>query len=167
MAKVKALKDNEIPDNEIIGDIDPKIYNQIAKCAQLLSVQMIESNFVILPQFFNRGRGTKPGIDFSDVHAAFDEESRVVTCIFALDSYVKSGNKRVFSCKGKFVVFYGIPSECDETHATAFARKVGLTACYPYFRSYVASTASMANAEIPILPTISAMPVRGKIKEAD
>lgn len=165
MASGKTLKDNAVPDQELIGEIDPRVYNQIARCAELLSVQMIESSFVISPQFFDRKPTDRPGVEFSDVHAAFDGESRVVTAIFSLDSHVKRSKKRVFSCKAKFVVFYGIAAECDETHAEAFARKTGLVACYPYFRAYVSTTAAMANADIPILPTISAMPVREKVKE--
>lgn len=167
MVSRKTFKDNEIPDQDLVDEIDPAVYNKIARCAELLSVQMIESSFAISPQFFDKKAVGKPGIEFSDDHASFDLDSRVVTGVFSFDSHIKKGKKRVFSCKAKFVVFYGVAAECDETHAAAFARKTGLVACYPFFRAYVATTASMANAAVPILPTISAMPVKGKIKEVE
>lgn len=165
MANKKLLKDNAVPDEELIGEIDPRMYNDIARCARLLAVQLIDSTFTVLPSFFDSGGDGKHSVDFSDVHGAFDAESRVATCIFSLESSVKKGKRKTFSCKAKFVVFYNVSADCDETHAVAFARKTGLVACYPYFRAFVATTASMANAEVPILPTISAMPVRQKIKE--
>lgn len=165
MAKRKALTDNAIPDSDAVGIIDPKIYNEVARCARILAVQLIESSFTIVPDFFDPESEGKNGIDFSDVHASFDQESRITTSIFHFESHVKKGKKKVFFVKSKFVVFYGIPAECDQTHALAFSRKTGLVACYPYFRAHVASIASMANAEIPILPTISSMPVKEKIKK--
>lgn len=166
MVSKKRLDDNAVPDEELIAEIDPKVYNDIARCARLLAVQLIDSSFTISPSFFDDMAENKHSVDFSDVHGGFDEGSRVATCIFSLESSIKKGKKKVFSCKAKFVVFYDVSAACDETHAVAFARKTGLVACYPYFRAYVATTASMANADVPILPTISAMPVRQKIKEA-
>lgn len=160
------LFDNQVPDAEIVREIDPKVYNDVARCAHLLSIQMIESSFNISPKYFDPDHEGKAGLDFSDLHSSFDYENRVATAVFSFDSHVKKGKKRVFSCKGKFIVFYRIPSDCDDVHAEAFARKTGLTACYPYFRSYVATTSAMANADMPILPIITAMPVKEKIKEA-
>ncbi|MBR2173737.1 hypothetical protein [Sphingopyxis sp.] len=164
MAK-KVMPDNEIADEERIGEIDPKVYNSIARCAELLAVQLIESNFSVAPSFFGSDEEGKLGVDFCDINESFDAETQVATCIFQLESFKEIKRKKVFSVRSKFVVFYRIKSDCDELHATAFARKTGLMACYPYFRTHVAHTASLANAEIPILPTISSMPVREKIKK--
>lgn len=160
----KVMPDNEIADEERIGEIDPEIYNSIARCAELLAVQLVESNFSVAPSFFGAEGEGKLGLDFSDVTESFDEETRVATCIFQLESFKKFNRKKIFSVKSKFVVFYRIKSDCDEFHAISFARKTGLIACYPYFRTHVAHTVSFANANMPILPTISSMPVKGKIK---
>lgn len=165
MANGKSLKDNEIPDGEIVAVIDPKVYNEIARCAKLLAVQLVESTFTISPVFFDPDVEGRHGVDFTDAHASFDEESRVTTSIFHFETYVRKGKKKAFCMKAKFVVFYRVSDGCDATHALAFSRKTGLIACYPYFRAHVAATASMANAEVPILPTIASMPVREKIKK--
>lgn len=164
MAKKGVLKDNEVPDEETVAEIDPKIYNEIARCARIMSVQLIESTFTISPSFFDPDVESKPGVDFSDEQSSFDEQSRVTTSIFHFESYVRKGRKKAFCVKDKFVVFYKIPAKCDATHAVAFSRKTGLIACYPYFRAHVSAIAGMANAEVPILPTITSMPVREKIK---
>lgn len=164
MAKRTPLQDNTLPDTNITVEIDPKVYNEIARCAKLLSVQMIDSVFSITPAFFDADCEKKPRLDFTEVHTSYDDDEKVVTCIFQFESYMKTGKKKVFSVRDKFVVFYGVPDGCDGTHALAFGKKTGIIACYPYFRSHVASTAALANAEIPILPTISAMPVQGKVK---
>jgi hypothetical protein len=165
MANRKSLKDNEVPDDEVVAVIDPKVYNEIARCAKLLAVQLVESSFTISPVFFDPEVDGRHGVDFTDIHASFDEESRVTTSIFHFETYVKKGKKKAFCMKDKYVVFYRVSDGCDSTHALAFSRKTGLIACYPYFRAHVAATASMANAEIPILPTIASMPVREKIKK--
>ncbi len=164
--KRSTAKDNEVPDSEANGHIDPLVYNAIARCAKLLSIQLIESNFTISPNFFDKKEVSKLNLDFVDEHGSFDEDTRITTCIFALEAHKKVKRTKVFSVKDKYVVFYKIESDCDEHHAVSFARKVGLMACYPYFRSHVANTAAMANADMPILPTISTMPVR-QLKEKE
>lgn len=152
--------DNVLPDLVEGRQLDPEVYNSIAKCAKLLGIQLIESNFTISPRFFDDEDQGRLGMEVTEVHGKFDGESRVSTCIFEFDNSERKGRKRVFSIKSKFVVFYHIAAECDEYHAVSFARRVGVMACYPYFRSHVAHTASLANAELPILPTLAKMPVK-------
>ncbi len=166
MAKKIKPKDNCLPDRSEISEIDPEIYNSIARCAQLLAVQLIDSSFSIDPSYFDHEIEGKLKVDYSDVHSSFDQEERVATCIFHLETMKKKGNKKLFSLKDKFVVFYHIAAECDDFHANAFAKKVGFVACYPYFRAHFAQTASFANADMPILPTVASMPVKKVIKEA-
>jgi hypothetical protein len=159
MAKGSLVADNVLPDMKEIDKIDPAIYNDIARCAELLSVQLIESSFTISPSFFDAEDG-KHGVDFSHVHASFDTKSRITTCIFQFENYKKKDRRKVFSLKDKFAVFYRVPIECDEAHAVAFATKTGVMACYPYFRAHASNIASLANAEMPILPTIASMPMK-------
>lgn len=163
----ESLPDTVVPDTQILGEIDPKLYNGIVRCARLLSVQLIDSSFSMSPKFFDDEQDVKHSVDFGDVHAWYDKDTRIAACMFQLESLSKVMRKKVFSLKSKYVVYYDIPVDCDETHAKAFARKTGLTACYPYFRNHVSMTAAMANANIPIMPTISAMPVREKIRRDD
>lgn len=161
MAKVKgrAMVDNALPDIEREREIDPETYNSIARCAQLLGIQLIESSFSVLPGYFDDETG-KLGIDVTELNGSFDNESRVASCIFEFENYKKKGRSKVFDLKDKFIAFYHIPADCDEFHAIAFATRVGVMACYPYFRAHVASTASLANAQMPILPTLAKMPVK-------
>lgn len=159
--------DNTLPDIPAARDLDPEAYNSIARCAELLGVQLIESNFSIVPAFFEAGDEGSLNLDVVELHGKFDEDSRVTTCIFQFENSKKKGRKKLFSLRDKFVVFYKIPVECDEFHAVAFARRVGVMACYPYFRAHVAQAASLANAEMPILPTLAKMPVRRKAESKE
>jgi hypothetical protein len=152
--------DNALPDTAREKEIEPDIYNGIARCAELMGVQLIESSFNILPAFFDGEDEGKLGIEVVEVSGSFDEGSRVATCIFEFENFKKKGRRKVFTVKDKFIVFYHIPIDCDEFHAVAFARRVGVIACYPYFRAHVATTASLANAEMPIMPTLAKMPVK-------
>lgn len=167
MPSKKITSDNEVPELDVDGVIDPAIYNQIARCAEILSVQLIESDFNISPSYFDRSNSEKLNVEFSDIHASFDEKSKIATCVFQFESYKKISRKKVFSIKDKFVAFYRISADCDELHALAFVKKTGLLACYPYFRAHAAQTASLANADMPILPTIASMPVKEKVKRED
>ena len=158
--------DNTVPATSGDRKIDPEIYNGVARCAQLLSIQLIESNFNISPSFFEEDvLDREMKIDVDNVHASFDEENRIATCVFHLETFHKKSRKKVFSLKDKFIVFYYIEDECDDFHALAFANRVGFMAVYPYFRSHVAQTASLAAADIPVLPTVSTMPVRKETQE--
>ncbi|TMM50193.1 hypothetical protein [Qipengyuania marisflavi] len=144
--------------------VDPDAYNLVAKSARLLGIQLIESNFSISPLYFEETSGKAPSIEISDVHESFDFEKGVATCIFQFETFEKRGRKKAFSLKDKFVVYYRIDCDCDELHATSFARRTGLMAVYPYFRAHLAQTSSLANADVPILPTIASMPLKPKRK---
>lgn len=161
----KVAIDNELPDSEDLGEIDPRVYNQVARCAKIVSVQLIESNFHILPDFFQLDESIVLNINFCDVYSSFNDETRFTSTMFEFEAFKKGGRRKLFTIKSNFVVYYYIPSDCDSTHATAFSRKTGLLAAYPYFRSHVANICAMANANVPILPTISSMPVKEKIKK--
>lgn len=165
MPDKKVAVDNELPDADDLGEIDPRVYNQVARCAKIVSVQLIESSFQILPDFFRLDEGVMLNINFHDAYSSFNEENRFTSTMFEFEAFKKGGRRKLFTVKSSFVVYYYIPAECDATHATAFSRKTGLLAAYPYFRSHVAHICAMANANIPILPTISSMPVKEKIKK--
>lgn len=160
MAKRIVATDNVIPDAGDINGIDPSMYNDVARCAELLSVQLIESNFTISPKFFEEDNQYRNGIDFSHLHASFDEKSRVASCIFQFEEFRKKDRRKIFSLRDRFAIFYRISFDCDENHAVAFATKTGVMVCYPYFRAHAAETASLANAEMPILPTIASLPLK-------
>ncbi len=142
--------------------IDPEMFNSIARCAKLLAIQLIESNFNISPGFFDEDLEGKLNLEVTSLNESFDADRRVSTCIFQFENSQKKGRRKVFSLKDTFAVFYKIPIECDEFHALAFVRRTGLLACYPYFRAHAAQTASLANAEMPILPTVASMPIKKK-----
>ncbi|WP_232495995.1 hypothetical protein [Novosphingobium kaempferiae] len=169
MAKSKNVSvDSTLPISSDDRKIDPDVYNDVARCAQLLSIQLIESNFNISPSFFEEeyvDRQMK--IDVDNVHASFDEENRIATCVFHFETYHKKARRKVFSLKDKFIVFYHIDNECDDFHALAFANRVGFMAAYPYFRTHVAETASLAAADIPVLPTVSSMPVKRRSSQEE
>lgn len=165
MAKKEIAPDNELPGLISVEEIDPSIYSSIAKCAQLMAIQLIHSDFDISPQFFDDNDEGKLGVDFTELHGVFDVESRVTTTIFQFHTFKKIGRKKVFSIKDQFAVFYKIPIDCDAFHAVAFARRTGLMASYPFFRAHVAQTAALANAEMPIIPTIASMPLKNRVKK--
>jgi hypothetical protein len=162
VGKVKGQSpiDNALPDMDRGREIDPDTYNDIARCAQLLGIQLIESSFTVLPGYFEENDKGKLGIEVTELNGTYDTENRVVSCIFEFENYKKKGRLKVFDIKDKFIAFYQIPIDCDEFHAVAFASRVGVMACYPYFRAHVASMASLANADMPIMPTLAKMPVK-------
>ena len=162
--KTRRTKDNILSDLDAGMTVDPDQYNLIAKCARLLGIQLIESNFSISPAFFASDSEKLPNLDISELHEAFDEESRVVTCVYQLEVSERRSRKKVYSFKNKFVIFYHIDYECDAFHATAFARRTGLMAVYPYFRAHLSHVSSLANADIPVLPTVASMPVKSNGK---
>lgn len=145
--------------------IDPDQYNSIVRCAKLLSVQLVESHFSISPSYFKSQDEGHLGLEFNDLDGSFNERNSVATAMFLFESCKKLGRKKVISIKDTFAVFYQIDTACDEDHAVAFARKVGLMAAYPYFRAHAAHLSSLANADMPILPSISSMPIKGKVKK--
>lgn len=153
------LKGNNLPVIDEHEEIDPKLYNEIAKFAKLLSIQLVSSRFHILPSFFGKEDGLNLKIDFEEVHCSYDAESTVATAIFCFEVKALRSRKKVLSLKDEFLVAYQLIEKCDEFHGMAYASRVGIMACYPYFRAHAANTASLANAELPVLPALSRPPI--------
>lgn len=153
---------NIVPLPDLMNDIDTEEYANVARCARLLSIQLIASNFKIEPDFFEENANDKMKLNFEDLHESYDEENRVATGIFRFEAIRKRANRKIFSLRDEFIVAYYIPSDCDTLHGKAFAANVGLIAAYPYFRAHVASTASLADADMPVLPIISRGPFKKK-----
>lgn len=168
MAKTKsATTDNTLRALDEGMKVDADIYNAVARSARLLGIQLIDSSFDVSPMFFEKKSDKLPKIDIKDLHESFDSDSRVASCMYELEVSERRDRRKAFSLRDRFVVFYKIDCECDEAHAVAFARRTGLMAVYPYFRAHLAQTASLANAEIPILPTIASMPVKKEKRHAE
>lgn len=153
------LENNHLPSIENQDKIIPELYNEVAKFSTLISIQLIASRFNVLPSFFGSQDNLNLKLDFEELHCSFDDDSSVATAIFCFEVKALRSRKKVLSLKDEFMVAYQLVDKCDEFHGTAYASRVGIMACYPYFRSHAASTASLANAELPILPALSRPPI--------
>lgn len=153
-------KENEISNRiEIqIGSIDAEKYNIVAKNSSLLNIQLISSDFDVLPKFFSHSG--EMNIELCHEVLSLEITRKLAAGIFRYAVVAKVGRKHVLTIKAVFMVVYNVPDKSPEEEAKAFCARVGLFAAYPYFRSLVANYTSSANLDLPILPVLSADPIK-------
>lgn len=142
--------------------IDPEAYNYVATRSSLLSIQLISSSFDVTPDFFSKNNKLKIDLCHDIVRIDFYQSDMLVAGIFRYEVIAKIGRKHALSSRADFLVLYQLPEEASENETKAFCCRVGLFAAYPYFRALFSHWASAGNVDLPILPVLSADPLKRK-----
>lgn len=141
-------------------------YNGVAMGARVQSIQLLKLDFDARP---DRMQGNVPlnlAYGRNLLSCRYDEESHAAAAIFQFNVTAKSGRSKAFHCVADYAVVYSTPEDSSIEAATSFCKHVGSFAAYPYFRALAAQMAWNAGIDLPPLPTIAAMPVVPKPKEA-
>lgn len=130
-------------------------YNLVVDSAELVSVQLVRSNFEVKPEFFRSADARKNlGYDAQVESVDFSPESGVAMAFLTFSVDSKKGKKKLLSSTAKYLVVYDELTECDPDAVEAFIRRVATFAAYPYFRSHFASLDWAATTRLPPLPVM-------------
>jgi hypothetical protein len=161
MAKKLSVK---APKQKLERHFDPKLepaaYNHVATKSILTTVQLISSAFDVTPDFFKNSDKIKVDLCHNIVHIKVYSSDQMVVGIFRYEVVAKVGRKHALSARAEFLAAYDMPEDSAENEARAFCARVGLFAAYPYFRALFAHFASAGNIDLPILPVLSADPLK-------
>jgi hypothetical protein len=129
----------------------PAHYNQAVASAALENIALVKLGFDIQPGYFGENRAlnfalaAKPAV-------THDATSGMASAIFHWRVEAEQAGKAVLSLDAHFVVLMsglvGVSHEAVE----AFARRFGVFASFPYFRSLVSELSWISGANLPILP---------------
>lgn len=156
MSKV-AVTSAESPDSD--SGFSSFEYNNVALHSTLLAIQLLRLEMDGNPEHYTRGKRLKLKFNRETLSCRYDDESKASAAIFRYNLAARVGRSKAFGCSAEYAVIYQVPDDATEAAASAFCRKVGQFAAYPYFRAVAAQMAWNAGLELPPLPSIAAMPV--------
>lgn len=161
VTRKKELSRSAIKQVKLFGQkIDPEAYNPIATNSTLVSVQTIASHFEVNPDFFSKNDKLKIELGHNVLSVSHYEKDNLAVGIFRYEVIAKAVRKHVMCVRADFMVLYEVPEGSAEYESRAFCARVGLFAAYPYFRSLFAHLTSLGQLELPVLPVLSADPLK-------
>lgn len=140
----------------------PEDYAAVTRAAELVLIELTSCNFSVAPEFFRELAQDNPrhkysyGEEFEN--PVYDSESGIAGGEFVWTLGVKVGRKKVVRVSATYRIIYTNLSEMNGGAITAFVKRVGRFATYPYFRGLVSHLSWESNAELPIMPVISISP---------
>ena len=140
--------------------LDPEAYNYVATKSALISIQLVSSHFEVNPDFFKKNDKIKIELHHGISDINFYGKTEMVAGFFRYEVVAKVARKHVLTARADFLAIYDVPPGSAENEAKAFCARVGLFAAYPYFRALFAHLIAAGNVELPILPVLSADPLR-------
>ncbi|MEP2117405.1 MAG: hypothetical protein ABJP87_00355 [Bauldia litoralis] len=158
------------PESETVGSTPPKTkeerlenYSNVVERAELSLVQLVDLTFDVDPNHFKNDPENKPvlTVNVEAENVFFNGESGDGGIFLLCEAGSYLDDKALVHCKARYLVSYDNLEGCEHEAATAFLRRVGRFACYPYFRSLFSTLDWSANTDMPVLPVLKE-PVKPK-----
>jgi len=140
-------------------DFSSEEYNYVATTATLSDLRLLKFSMEGHPELYSRSTKSTLSTGRKLISCSFDEETHAAAAIFRYSVSAKVGKSKAFLCQAEYAIVYDMAENATRDASLAFCKKVGLFACYPYFRAAVSQMAWGSGNDLPPLPAIAAMPV--------
>jgi hypothetical protein len=127
-------------------------YNRVVESAELSGIQLVEVSFNVEPRYYGVQDEVKLGYDVKPEDSYYDPSESFAACIVKFHVDGKDSEGTALKCDAKYTVAYRVAESCEEEAVKLFLRRVGVFACYPYFRGLFANLDWAANTRLPPLP---------------
>ncbi|WP_105371690.1 hypothetical protein [Neorhizobium huautlense] len=127
-------------------------YNKVVDAAELNGIQLVHVNFDVMSRYFDNEGSPAIGYVVKTEDTYYDVEDGFAACLVNFEVEAKDDSGVTLECSAKYTVSYRLSEACDEKAVKIFLRRVGVFACYPYFRGLFASLDWSANTRLPPLP---------------
>ncbi|MDM9627094.1 hypothetical protein QTL95_14395 [Rhizobium sp. S152] len=127
-------------------------YNKVVAVAELGSIQLVKLEFDVSPDYHQKQDEVDLGYVITPEVSHYDHDEGFAGCVINFEVSAKHDDERLLRCEATYTVTYAISEPCDETAVKAFLGRVGVFACYPYFRGVFANLDWAANTRLPPLP---------------
>lgn len=150
-----------VPESDKAGPkptFDSEVYNKVARSAKLRRIALVRSKFFVIPQYFIEEEQAKsPKLEYqAQMHNPnFDADRGTASCEWHWVIASKSKRKVTLTAEAIYVIVYSGLKECDSEAVTAYMRRVGRFATYPYFRARVSQLSWESGTNLPVLPSIA------------
>lgn len=131
-------------------------YNRVVQSANLLSVQLIKTDFNVDEKFFDHKIKRSLVMNREYLKFVFDKKQKVVAGEFRFSFQTKGPVESVLSSSAEYLVIYEFAeNDVNEAAAIDFCKRVGVFAAYPYYRALVAHLSWATNTNLPPMPVIA------------
>lgn len=127
-------------------------YNRTVAVIDLSAIQLVKLDFDVSPEYYSHREEAELGYVVTLESSVYDSEEGFAACIVNFDVEAIFDDEALLSCKAKYTVMYTVAEECDEESVKAVLKRIGIFACYPYFRGVFANLDWSANTRLPPLP---------------
>ncbi|WP_337267871.1 protein-export chaperone SecB [Oryzifoliimicrobium ureilyticus] len=127
-------------------------YARVVDHANLEAVSLVNLNFSVKPTFFTKRSEIELGYEIGVEENSYNRETGSAISVIDCSVTAVVDEEKLFDCEAKYIVLYSILEECDEDAVQSFLNRVAVFACYPYFRSVVASVDWAAGTQLPPMP---------------
>jgi len=129
-------------------------YNKVVACAEILSVQLVETKFKIEQEILLPDQERESSYDIEVADMTYEPEDLTAIAYLSCTVETKEKDKTVLVFQAIYVLPYHIGEECDEESVLTFLRRVSPFTCYPYFRGLFAGMCAAANISMQPLPML-------------
>lgn len=149
--------------------INPESYNSLVRGAKLVTIQLVESKFKVIPEYFSKSdnQNKKRGFHCDLENISLSPGEGIFFANFVWHTYVKDGKKNLLELDCDYLCVYaaeelapGSVAVLEKRNVDLFLERVGKVATYPYFRAMASQYSWAANADLPMLPVLKSFPVR-------
>lgn len=127
-------------------------YNRVVAAADLGGIQLAKLEFDVSPKYYSQREKAELGYVVTLDSSVYDPDEGFAACIVNLDVDAIIDDESLLRCNAQYTVMYSVAEPCEEEAVKAFLERVGIFACYPYFRGLFANLDWSANTRLPPLP---------------
>ncbi len=127
-------------------------YNKVVASAELGAIQLIKLDFVVSPEYYINAEAAKLGYVITPESCDYNEEGGFCACVINFQVDAALEDESLLRCSASYLIMYEISETCEPNAVKAFVERVGVFACYPYFRGVFANLDWAANTHLPPLP---------------
>jgi hypothetical protein len=133
--------------------VPPSEFNAVVAKAQLSNIILVASNMLL--QRKEVGDERKLAFNSGELQTfVFNGDVGAATIVFGAS--VSAADVKEFELSATYLVSYEELEGQSESAVRLFMKRVGVMACYPYFRAHVAQMSWAARISLPPLPIIRA-----------
>lgn len=127
-------------------------YNKVVDHADIKAVQLVHIDFDVEPRYYGDRKDQTIGYEVETDDSYYDAEDGFAACLVSFQVEAKDEEGVTLQCSARYTVSYRVSEPCDEKAVKTYLNRVGVFACYPYFRGLFANLDWSANTRLPPLP---------------
>lgn len=133
-------------------------YNNVVGEAELTTINLLESNFFLSPNFFEAQDKVEILIKEDCLEVSYEEEKPIAFGRFRWTLRQTEEDKEFLHFSATYLVVYHVGANRNVDAVGEFLRRSGFMAAYPYYRALTAQISWSSGANLPVMPLRKSFP---------